>query len=1466
MEEVHVEREAAQIQVVIGVHDLGRQRDLDRRRHVGEGGRVEDERRVVAADVDRVVARATDDRRLELRAGGQHIDLVGPAGAVDLDRLDAGEGDQPSRAGEEVVRDDEDVADRGADQHHRVGSRAAVDEHRRVLEVVVAVRPSAAEEIRQVRHILRVVRILAQHEERLEQEAVVPAAAVQPQLGPVVVDLEAVVLVLAGDEQRRGVAVGHVLGVGHRHAVRELERAVARVRDQRHGADDDLVVPRAEGDDRRRRRVVRQHAVVAAERHHQHALDALEHEQRVRDLAGQHLPGAERAASGGVQRDHVAQRRPAHDQVVDARASAGVVDVDPAPVVQRDGDDVVLEIGVGVVPLVVQHHPAAPRRRRDRLAPDLDHVVRIVDHDRVVARSAGDVGHLEQAVDRLDDGPGREAVADVRGVEVRVLLGLDPVDQVLLGLERAQPVLEVEAARVLQHAPGDEVVVVQRQVEVLDLDQRVDLVLVGLVDQRVAVVVDAVERAGARVTEGVEAVAAGVGVVAPAAVEDVVEWRRDQRVVTQAALELETDEIGEGGRHRWIAVPHRRGVEQVVPTEAPDDQPVPLAAFGVRDQHVVEEHLAGVLVQDADGGHLAVDLVLRGQREAVGGGRVTLDDDRVGGAVVRDGQDRLLGRDPVLVGDELNLPGVDDVLAGVDRQPLDTRAARASQVLDGEGVAAAAAVEHQVLDAAGPERAVAVLARREHLTRGRRGDADLVGLGGHRDDQEVLTAAAGDVRQVAVLEAPADQVVAAIAVERVEPAAAVELVVVRSAVQRVTRRAAEELVHAGVAVERRAAAAVVADVVVARPAAQQRRRAVLADLDVVVVRAAVDDRVARTLVDQDVVPRAAVEHHGDLDAGAHDDLVVAVVGIGHDLLDAVVDLLAAAHDDPDPFARRGAAGDVLDQERLVRRVLGDVPHTGARADVQVQLAVAAVPARPLLPALRIAAALVAREEHRLGQLQVAQVEAHGLGDLDEQDLDLDRRRGGDVDQTPAANGREAEADAHAGEGEAEGADAHLGRGRDPEAEVARLGLVEEGAELELAHKTEGAAPQHELAADEQVEVAARVEPAVRRQRGDAEERHLGAEGEDPLAAGEVLRGLGYPGADRDALFAAHPDHERGVELEDLEDLHLAREVEGEGVGAHPLPRDVRGVQHQHAQGVDLEDLEDVHVERDAERQHEARMGIGVDAGEAEGLDRERAERDLDVEHELEARVRQRELDDTGRRGEGQELDRALDADLEDQVRDDDRRTAAEIHEGLLLARRVELDQRAGLEAEPDPSAEAAHQAGADLEVRHQPLRVDAQVAVEHDLADRADDERRVESDLELRSAHRVRAELNGRARVRGRHDEAEQEVPADQQQVADLEPPAGAEGQAGLQRLRHRRLTDHARHRIDREQRHVAGHRADVDLEHEAGLDRHAGDVAAERQRELGRPPQPVVRRIRRVSEAGGEGDRARHRPEEAHL
>ena len=344
--ERHREGEAVQVDRHRRERDRRRQRDRERRRRVLERRRVEDEQRRGAADVDRVVAGAAVDDRFERRTRAQDPDLVRPAGAVDLDALHVRERDDPARARDVLVGDDEAVADRRADHDDRVDAGAAVDLDRAVLDVLVAVRALAAEERGQVRDVVRIVRVLLQREERLQEEAVVAVAAVRVDLRSVVVDLEGVVLVLAQDEERRRVPVRHVVDVGDGHAVGELERAVAGIGDQRNGADDDVVVAAAGFDHRRHRRVVREDLVGAAERVDRDPLHLLVLDAGGRDVARAHRADPERAASGRVQVQVVGLIRAEDVELVHARAAARIDDVDLRRVADVDRHDVVLRSAV----------------------------------------------------------------------------------------------------------------------------------------------------------------------------------------------------------------------------------------------------------------------------------------------------------------------------------------------------------------------------------------------------------------------------------------------------------------------------------------------------------------------------------------------------------------------------------------------------------------------------------------------------------------------------------------------------------------------------------------------------------------------------------------------------------------------------------------------------------------------------------------------------------------------------------------------------------------------------------------------------------------------------------------------------------------------------------------------------------------------------------------------------------------
>ena len=172
-----------------------------------------------------------------------------------------------------MVGDDELVVDRRAVDDEGVGAVAAVDRHRRVLHVLVAVRALATEQARQVADLVRPVGVLLQRQEGVDDEGVVVVATGEVERGDVVVDLELVVLRLAKHIQREAVAVAHVLHIGNRHALGVFEVLVALVRDLRHGADDDVVVTPAHLDHGQHRRVVDKDRIIAIASADRHAFD-----------------------------------------------------------------------------------------------------------------------------------------------------------------------------------------------------------------------------------------------------------------------------------------------------------------------------------------------------------------------------------------------------------------------------------------------------------------------------------------------------------------------------------------------------------------------------------------------------------------------------------------------------------------------------------------------------------------------------------------------------------------------------------------------------------------------------------------------------------------------------------------------------------------------------------------------------------------------------------------------------------------------------------------------------------------------------------------------------------------------------------------------------------------------------------------------------------------------------------------
>ena len=115
---------------------------------------------MISTDVDDVVASTSDNVGFEVFASGENINFVRATGAIDFNRLYTSEGHNSSSPGNIVFCNDKSIADRSAHDNNYIDARSAVDEDRRVLQVIIAVCTGATEEIGQVGHFIRIVRIL----------------------------------------------------------------------------------------------------------------------------------------------------------------------------------------------------------------------------------------------------------------------------------------------------------------------------------------------------------------------------------------------------------------------------------------------------------------------------------------------------------------------------------------------------------------------------------------------------------------------------------------------------------------------------------------------------------------------------------------------------------------------------------------------------------------------------------------------------------------------------------------------------------------------------------------------------------------------------------------------------------------------------------------------------------------------------------------------------------------------------------------------------------------------------------------------------------------------------------------------------------------------------------------------------------------------------------------------------------
>ena len=167
--------------------------DRKRRRLVGEGSGLEEERGGIAAEMDDVVAGSAGDADLQPGRGAEHVGDVVAAGPVDDQPLDPGVGHDAAGPRHEPGGDDERVGDRRAVDDDRVDAGAAEDVDRGVLQILVAVVAGPAEEPGEVGDRGRVAGVVREDEERVDDERVVVLLAEQEKLRRVVIDLEAIV-------------------------------------------------------------------------------------------------------------------------------------------------------------------------------------------------------------------------------------------------------------------------------------------------------------------------------------------------------------------------------------------------------------------------------------------------------------------------------------------------------------------------------------------------------------------------------------------------------------------------------------------------------------------------------------------------------------------------------------------------------------------------------------------------------------------------------------------------------------------------------------------------------------------------------------------------------------------------------------------------------------------------------------------------------------------------------------------------------------------------------------------------------------------------------------------------------------------------------------------------------------------------------------------------------------------------
>ncbi len=355
--------------------------------------------------------------------GTENINLIGSAAAVNFDGFDIHEVGDSAGTGNIGIGNNKNIPDGRADHHDGVDSGSAVYFNRGILQVIIPVCTRSAEQFGQVGHLIGIVRILLQHQECLQQEGVIPRPSVQIQPCPVVVDFHTVILAFSENEQGRGVAIGHIVGICNRHAFGVLQIPVAGIRNERHGSHNDLVITAAHVNHGNHGRIVREKGIITGVSVNGQAIDLPESDGiafRAGNQGGGHMAHPVGTASRRIQFETVGTIRAVDDQFVKP-GDAAVTHVEYGSGVRDIYDNVFLQ-GVLVISPVVDGDLAGPLADGHEYGALVDGSVPIADHDNVIARSAGNDRLFENPVEVFHNGGGIVVIAGHTEFEVGIIL------------------------------------------------------------------------------------------------------------------------------------------------------------------------------------------------------------------------------------------------------------------------------------------------------------------------------------------------------------------------------------------------------------------------------------------------------------------------------------------------------------------------------------------------------------------------------------------------------------------------------------------------------------------------------------------------------------------------------------------------------------------------------------------------------------------------------------------------------------------------------------------------------------------------------------------------------------------------------------------------------------------------------------------------------------------------------------